>query len=223
MRKRKRIVKTVATLLAIGLALAILIRFAPLSLVKARDREISYTLPISLSNQVSNESIHMDIEQIIDYSLSLTASQLRFATRNDIPSGKANCIGYAQLCAAICNRAMAENRIEGKARPVVGYIESNGINWCKVLKAIAPKASYKNFVKDHDFVELTAGSRKYYFDPSIYDVLGKKCLSISNKTHKQWFNQSNNTALTRDKASRHRWRNCRMLLCMKLPQLSPHT
>ena len=119
----------------------------------------------------------MEVEQIIDYSLSLTASELKFAFKNDITNGKANCVGYAQLCAAICNQAMAANGIEGKARPVVGYIESNGINWCKVLKAIAPKASYKNFVKDHDFVELTIGSRRYYFDPSIYDVFGFLCVN----------------------------------------------
>ena len=94
--------------------------------------------------------------------------------------GKANCVGYAQLCAGICNQALAGNGIIGQAKPVVGYIESHGINWCKVLKAVAPKDSYKNFVKDHDFVELVTGSRTYYFDPSIYDVLGKKCLSTTN-------------------------------------------
>ena len=75
----------------------------------------------------------MEVEQIIDFSLSLTANRLRFAARNDIDNGKANCIGYTQLCAAICNRAMAANGIEGKARPVVGYIESKGVNWCKVF------------------------------------------------------------------------------------------
>ena len=165
-----------------GLALVLLVAAFPISLVKNGYRQSSYTLPEPLLVQVSNETKGMDMEQIIDYSLSLTASKLRFAVLNDIDNGKANCVGYAQLCAAICNQALAANGIDGKARPVVGYIESNGINWCQVIKAIAPKASYKDFVKDHDFVELTVGSRRYYFDPSIYDVLGKKCLSMSNIT-----------------------------------------
>ena len=160
-----------------GFALVLLVAAFPLYLIKNVDRQSLYTLPEPLSVQVSDETKGMDMEQIIDYSLSLTASKLRFAFQNDIPEGKANCIGYAQLCAAICNQALSANGIEGKACPVVGYIESKGINWCKVLKAIAPKTSYKNFVKDHDFVELTAGSRRYYFDPCIYDIIGNKCLS----------------------------------------------
>ena len=86
-------------------------------------------------------------------------------------------MGYAQLCATICNQALATNHIKGKAQPVVGYIASNGINWCDVLKVIAPKTTYKNFVKDHDFVELTTETTVYYFDPSFYDVLGQKCLT----------------------------------------------
>lgn len=164
-------------LIIASVALALLVAAFPLTLVKNGDRQSSYTLPEPLLVQVSDETKGMDVEQIIDYSLSLTASELKFAARNDIDNGKANCVGYAQLCAAICNQAMAANGIDGKARPVVGYIESNGINLCQVLKAIAPKTSYKNFVKDHDFVELTAGTRRYYFDPSIYDVLGKTCLT----------------------------------------------
>ena len=179
----KRVLKrSFVILLAVTFALAWLILFIPLKLVQTDNRISNYTLPIALSAQVTKESIGMDVDQIIDYSMSLTASRLRFAARNDINNGKANCIGYAQLCAAICNQTLSTNGIEGKARPVVGYIESNGINWCQVLKAIAPKTSYKNFVKDHDFVELTVGSRRYYFDPSIFDVLGKKCLSLSNIT-----------------------------------------
>ena len=173
--------RAIVTLLIISTTLAVSVAIDPLALVKIEDRKSSYLLPESLSAQISSEAKGMETEQIIYYSLSLTASRLRFAARNDIDNGKANCIGYAQLCAAICNQAMAVNGIEGKAVPVMGYIESNGINWCKVFKTIAPKTSYKNFVKDHDFVELTVGSRRYYFDPSIYDVLGKKCLSQNIK------------------------------------------
>ena len=166
--------------LVVTTAMALLVLLIPLKLVKTDNRASTYTLPTALSAQVAKEAMGMEVEQIIDYSMSLTASRLRFATRNDIDNGEANCIGYAQLCAAICNRALSANGIKGNARPVIGYVESSRINWCQVLKAIAPKTSYKNFVKDHDFVELTSESQTFHFDPSIYDVLGKKCLSTHN-------------------------------------------
>lgn len=151
------------------------------TLIKTGERQKTCTLIQSMKVKVDTETKGMDIEQIIDYSMKLTASRLHFSIYNDINHGKANCVGYAQLCASICNKALAENGIHGKAKPVVGYIELNGINLCDVLKAIAPQDNYKNFVKDHDFVELVTDSRTYYFDPSIYDVLGMKCLKISTK------------------------------------------
>ena len=150
------------------------------TLIKTGERLKTCTLTQSMKVKVDAETKGMDVGPIIDYSLKLTASRLHFSIYNDINRGKANCVGYAQLCASICNQALAANGIHGKARPIVGYIESNGINWCDVLKAVAPMDSYKNFVKDHDFVELVTDTRTYYFDPSIYDVLGKKCLTITN-------------------------------------------
>jgi len=175
--KRKKLV----TFLLLLIISFLLFSLSSIKLVKTSERKNDNSLSLSLKEKVVEETKGMDMEQIIDYSLSLTDSELRFAVMNDIDNGKANCVGYAQLCSAICNQALSTNGIEGSARPVVGYVESNGINWCQVLKAIAPKTSYKNFVKDHDFVELTAGSRRYYFDPSIYDVLRKKCLTLTNK------------------------------------------
>ena len=179
MKKRKT--KYIICIFSAVIMLALTIMLVTLTLIKTGDRQSSYRLTESLSTQVSIETRDMDIEQIIDYSLSFTARELRFAVLNDIPEGKANCVGYAQLCAAICNQAMVTNRISGQAKPVVGYLESNGINWCKVLRTIAPKDSYKNFVKNHDFVELNTPFKTYYFDPSIYDVLGNKCFTQTNK------------------------------------------
>jgi len=138
-------------------------------------------LPQSLKAKVEQDTRGMDIEQIIDYSLKQTASRLQFSRYNDINLGNANCVGYARLCSSICNHALSANGVNGQAKPVVGYIESNGINWCDVLKKVAPKNSYKNFVKDHDFVELVTDSKTYYLDPSIYDVLDKKCLTIKTR------------------------------------------
>ena len=151
------------------------------TLIKTGDRQKTCKLTYSMKEKVNAETIGMDVEQIIDYSLNLTASRLRFSISNDFSNNKANCVGYARLCASICNQALSANGVNGHAKAVMGYIESNGINWCDVLKSIAPKDSYKNFVKDHDFVELVTDSRTYYFDPSIYDVLGKKCLTIKTR------------------------------------------
>lgn len=151
------------------------------SLVKTGERHNIYIASTSLKIKVSEDTKGMDVEEIIDYSLTLTASHLQFSYHNDLDNCKANCFGYAQLCASICNQAFASNGIDGQAKPVVGYIKSLGINWCDVFKAVAPKDNYKNFVKDHDFVEVVTDSRTYYFDPSIYDVLGKKCLTIKTR------------------------------------------
>ena len=177
-RMSKRIIFILLTGVVV---LALILMLTSFTLIKTGDRQKTSTLTQSMKVKVDAETTGMDIEEIINYSLKLTASRLQFSVNNDIYNGKANCVGYARMCACICNQALSANGIHGKAKPVVGYIESNGINWCKILKAIAPKDNYKNFVKDHDFVELITDSRTYYFDPSIYDVLGNKCLSIKTR------------------------------------------
>lgn len=177
----KRLSRVLIAIITFLVACIALFVFMPFNLVKTGDRQKTCTLTQSIKVKVNTETTGMDVEQIIDYSLTLTASQLRFSRYNDIDLGKANCVGYAQLCASICNQAFSANGVNGHAKPVVGYIESNGINWCDVLNSVAPKDSYKNFVKDHDFVELVTESKTYYFDPSIYDVLGKKCLTIKTR------------------------------------------
>ena len=111
--------------------------------------------------------------QIIEYSLNLTAEQLRFAKENNIANHKANCVGYARFCSSICNYAFSSNNSVTKARPVVGHIKIFGINIHPLAQFLLPHL--KNFVADHDYVQC--GSK--YFDPSIYDVsfglLGRNC------------------------------------------------
>ena len=60
------------------------------------------------------------------------------------------------------------NHLEYKSKTVVGYITFYGVNLCDVLNAIVPK-EYKNFVKDHDFVELELDDKIILFDASLYD------------------------------------------------------
>ena len=109
-------------------------------------------------------------EEIVKYSLDLTAELLRFTRVNALKDGKANCVGYAQLCSNICNYAFAGSHSKARTKPVVGYIEICGIDMCKVAYFLAP-AKDKNFVKDHDFVEYHhQDGTTSFFDPSIYDV-----------------------------------------------------
>ena len=176
--KTKRIICIMLTVTVVILLVVILTSVTP---IKTGDRQKTYALSKSLKTMVSDNTKGMNLEQIIDYSLKLTSSLLQFSYHNDLDNGKANCIGYAQMCSAVCNQGLTVNGLDGEARDVVGYIESIDINWCDVLKSVAPKDSYKNFVKDHDFVELVTDSRTYYFDPSIYDVLGMKCLTIKTR------------------------------------------
>lgn len=138
-------------------------------LVKAQDRVISSGLLSSdTKERIMNECKETDPEQCALYGMKLTSELLRFKEKNNIRKGMANCVGYAQLCSEICNFAMRQNGLRNRTKPVVGYVTFYGINLCTILQAIVPK-EYKNFVKDHDFVELNLENKVMYFDASLYD------------------------------------------------------
>ncbi|MBQ7689939.1 MAG: hypothetical protein IJT30_01950 [Muribaculaceae bacterium] len=161
-------------LVVIALAVILLSSF---TLVKTHNRDNAYSLPSSVKALVTKETKGMTEKQIIDYSVQFTASRLQFAEANDMAHGKANCVGYAQYCSAVCNHALANNGYRHRSKPVVGYVSNCGVNLCSVLKSIVPGSHWQNFVKNHDFVELKLDDATYYFDPSLYDVLGDNCLT----------------------------------------------
>lgn len=166
----------------VRMALVIMLIFlvttiASFGLVKTGERNKTFRLTTSQAKQVTHDTRSFTELEIIDYSLRLTASSLSFCTRNNISNGKANCVGYAQFCSSVCNTALTANKIKAKAVPVVGYITTDNINLCKLAESVMPKQSYKNFVKDHDFVELRTRTSVYQFDPCLYDVIGVSCLS----------------------------------------------
>ena len=103
-----------------------------------------------------------------EYDVILSENNFIFDKKNDVKNGKANCVGYAQLCSEICNYALLQNGHSNRVKPVVGYVTFYGINLCSILQIIVPK-EYKNFVKDHDFVELKLENKVKYFDASLYD------------------------------------------------------
>ena len=143
----------------------------PISFVKTNDRGSSLVyFPEELKERIKSETVGYSDEDIVKYSLDLTAELLRFTRVNALKDGKANCMGFAQLCSNICNYAFAACHSKAKTKPVVGYIAICGINLCKVAYFLAP-AKDKNFVKDHDFVEYHhRDGTTSFFDPSIYDV-----------------------------------------------------
>lgn len=141
---------------------------------KTNDRPIeNVQLSNPLKHKISRDTKGYTDAQIIEYSINLTADELRFSKQNDISSHKANCVGYAQLCCSICNYAFIVNHSKSRAKPVIGYIKILGFNIHPLAQALLP--ALKNFVANHDYVQC--GTR--YFDPSIYDVsfglLGRRC------------------------------------------------
>ncbi len=68
--------------------------------------------PYPLSKELK-ERINQDVSRlnkptdVAEYSCDLTTELLTFSEKNDIPHGKANCVGYAQLSSSIFNYAIA--------------------------------------------------------------------------------------------------------------------
>jgi len=137
--------------------------------VKTGDRStVNYPLSKELKERIVNETHELGEIDLLNYSLKLTDELLEFDEVNNIKGGKANCVGYALLCANIMNYGLKVNKLEGTCKPVVGYVKWGGLNLCTILKAIAPQ-KYKAFVKDHDFVEYDMKNHTIFFDPTLYD------------------------------------------------------
>lgn len=172
--KKKSKIKTV---LIASILIIILGAATSFALVKTGERNRQTTVDKKTKTKIVTETKGMDVKHIINYSLNLTADMLHFSKHNNIKEGRANCVGYASLCSSICNTAFDANGIDGKAKPVVGYIESYGVDLCKAAQSICTDQASKNFVKDHDFVECITRDKVYQFDPCLYDILGVSCYS----------------------------------------------
>lgn len=179
-------------IIALVLAFVAYLFWPKLKLVKAADRHgTEYQLSQELKQRIADEAQSLDEAALIDYSIHLTAELLKFAEHNDIEAGRANCVGYAQLCSSICNYGIKVNHLRGEAKPVVGYVSWAGFNLCDIAKALAP-SKYKSFVKDHDFVEyLVKDGHLYaslYFDASLYDLVFTKCKTDSTRHDARFHN-----------------------------------
>ena len=155
---------------------------SPLELAKTTDRNFQeYLLSVELK-----ERIHREVSELpydlspVDYSMHLTAELLEFSEKNDIENGLANCVGYARLFTSICNYALEVGGYEGRVKHVAGYVTWHGINLCDVATFVLPK-EYKNFFKDHDFIELDYDDKYVYIDPSMYDLICRNGYTEVNK------------------------------------------
>lgn len=164
-----------ASLLLFG----VLFLWSSLSLVKDKDRPNNFSPSAELKAEIKAETAGMSAEDIRAYSIKKTASTLSFTIGENLSKGEANCMGYAKVCASICNCAFKANGLKATAKPVVGYVMLYGINLCNVLKACMPTRRMENFVKDHDFVEFHIDGQTIFADACIYDILWNDCKTIS--------------------------------------------
>lgn len=180
MRKRK-ITKVVlsALLLCVGIVLFLI---SQIRLEKERDRNIAvYSLSTVLKEQIKEMCATLNTPQdIIEHSSDMTCKRLSFSAKNDIPNGKANCIGYAQLTSAIINYSFQLKNLPYHAKPVVGKVYLFGIDLNNVAQKILPK-KHRPFFKDHDFVEIDLCNEIIYIDSSLKDVLYNNCMASTMK------------------------------------------
>ena len=142
-----------------------------LSLKKIRDRGYN---PVSLSKnfrqKIAEDTKGLNERDIVLYCNKKTQEKLTFSTKcekfDDSRKTKMHCVGYAQVLSTICNYAFSVNGMKGRAKPVVGHVYLNGMNlneWSGLLPE-----KWKNFTKDHDFVEvILADGKTMYVDASL--------------------------------------------------------
>jgi hypothetical protein len=107
--------------------------------------------------------------------VNYTAEKLEFAKKNELNKGKANCVGYAQFCAAVYNFLIKQTDTGWTAKPVVGVVRISKLNLCDFVSSKMPNSEWKNFTKNHDFVEFRIDNSTIYEDPCLLDVIGITC------------------------------------------------
>lgn len=155
--------------------LIVVVMLIPFRLRKTAGRNgVAVELAKADKMQIDRETKCVDEDEAVRYAIRFTVDRFRYAEHDDLPQGKANCIGYARYCAAVCNYISTREQLYLRAKPVVGQVYWLGINVCGLLRVLAPPR-YKGFVKDHDFVEFTKSGEVIYEDPCLYDIIGRAC------------------------------------------------
>lgn len=118
----------------------------------------------------------MNESQIVDYCVKSTAHYLTFSDHCEPVSykgqSKSHCVGYARLCASLCNEAFRANDIDAEARPVVGTVTCWGLSLCWVVSQVLSfDHRWYNFTKDHDFTQINYHGQTTYVDACAYDII----------------------------------------------------
>lgn len=134
---------------------------------KITDKKLQDCINASMENESE-----MNIDEIIERSLEITACELNFTSaKNDVDPNRlihsrtAHCVGYAAFCAAVCNDILKKHHLDRtwSATPHIGklyFLGMNAHNWFN-----------SPFFKDHDFVIIRnreTGEIKAV-DPTLYD------------------------------------------------------
>lgn len=173
----KRIIRFLIFLIFLIIGINITTAYTNPRLIKIRDRNNNITLSSVDKKLIKEKSLNItNTSEAIKCALEITSNKLHFSKYNNVSIGRANCVGYAQYYASVLNYIADLKNLKCTASPVVGYIDINGSNVCYILKQIVPN-TYKNFVKDHDFVQICVGTDIIYVDPCIYDLVGNALFS----------------------------------------------
>lgn len=180
MSKIKVIIKVLLIILGIGCCLLLFI-VSQIKFEKETDRNV-VTYPLASDLKERTEDICNDFdspEKIIKECSELVCKELSFTAKNNIPNGKANCVGYAQLTSALINYAFQVKKLPYKAKPVVGKVYLFGIDLNNIAQTILPPKQ-RPFFKDHDFVEVNLGDKTVFIDSSLQDFTGLTYMQINN-------------------------------------------
>lgn len=179
MSKRKTIKIIVTILICLGCVISLI---SQIELEKERIRNTpAHTITPDLKTSIEKICNTSDpLEKTINECSELVCERLSFSAINDIPNGKANCVGYAQLTSAVINYAFQVKKLPYKAKPVVGKVYLFGIDLNNVAQKLLPK-KHRSFFKDHDFVEVGLGDKTIYLDTSLQDLTGLTFMKIHNQ------------------------------------------
>lgn len=145
-----------------------------IELVKVSNRPVNPpSLSKGLKQEIKAATANKSEKEIIVYCKDKTRELLKFSIVpeefNEKKKSKANCVGYAHLCSAICNTAFAANGIKAHARPVVGHVYYNGVNLNDFSKYFSGRI--RNNTKDHDFVEVQLSDQTIVFVDASLNVV----------------------------------------------------
>lgn len=167
-----------------GVLLLALIGMCYLILGCIRYRKISErgthacVLTANLKKEIEKECFGIeDGRELIKRCDRIVCRNLRFAYKNQISKGKANCVGYAQMTSDAVNYAFQLNHLLYKAYPVYGRVHLFGIDLHPFVMGLLP-SKYKAFFKDHDYVEILLDGEIINVDSSFRDLFGMEYVHL---------------------------------------------